>query len=296
MAELKAAPLSMGYSMTESPRWHDGRLWFIDMHKRQVIALDPSGGSEVIVELPGQAGGIGWLPDGRLLAVVQDLRQILRLEDSGLVVHADLSETVPTMLNDMWVDASGRAYVGEMGFDAHEWFHDNPDVVAHWFGEEAPALDVPSTSRVFAVEPDGSWRVVASDLSFTNGIVLDEASRTLIVAETFGGRLAVFDVADDGSLQRRDTWSLGFYPDGIGLDSRGAVWVTDPVKEQARRLKFGGAETGRVTSDQIVIGVAVGGNDGDTLYLCTSPITEPEPALARMGSRIDSARLTDLEA
>jgi sugar lactone lactonase YvrE len=296
MAEAKALPLSTGYAMTESPRWHEGRLWFVDMHKQVVLAVDSDGRSEIIVEVPGLAGGIGWLPDGRLLVVAQDLRQVLRLDDTGLVVHADFSDSDATRLNDMWVDATGRAYVGEMGFDAHEWFHDKPEVAAQWFTGEAPALDVPTTSRLFAIEPDGSWRVVADGLSFSNGIVVDEASRTLIVAETFGGRLAVFDIAADGSLAPRETWSLGFYPDGIGLDGRGGVWVTDPVKVQARRIAFGGRETDRVTSDQIVIGVAVGGTDAGTLFPATSPTTEPEAALAGLGSRIDVASLTDLDS
>ncbi|MFB7091047.1 SMP-30/gluconolactonase/LRE family protein [Streptomyces sp. NPDC056296] len=295
MTVTTASPLSTGYAMTESPRWHEGRLWFVDMHRRQVVAVDQAGRAEVIVDVPGQVGGLGWLPDGRLLVVAQDLRQILRLEPSGrLVVHADLSGTVPTLLNDMWVDAAGRAYVGEMGFDAHEWFDANSDVAASWFAGDVSVLDVPAKSRLFVVEPDGSWRVGADDLVFSNGIVVDEEKRTLIVAETFGARLSVFGLDADGSPRRRDLWPLGFYPDGIGLDGRGAVWVTDPVRKQARRIEYGGAETGRVTTDQTCIGCAVGGEDGQTLFLCTSPTTEPEQALARLGSRIDTASVAGI--
>ncbi|AHH18600.1 SMP-30/gluconolaconase/LRE-like region-containing protein [Nocardia nova SH22a] len=286
-----ASPLSSGYAMTESPRWHAGRLWFVDMHQYQVIAVGPDGKAEVMADLPGQAGGIGWLPDGRLLVVVQDQRRILRQDDSGLVVHADLSDEVPSLLNDMWVDAAGRAYVGEMGFDAHEWFDSDPQVAANWFSGEAPALDVPVTSRLLVVDPDGSSRVAAHDLVFPNGIVVDESSRTLIVAETFAARLAVFDIAPDGSLSRRETWPLGFYPDGIGLDGAGAVWVSDPVKSQARRVTFGGEETGRVSTDQTCIACAVGGEDDRTLFLCTAPTTEPEAARAGLGGRIDAASL-----
>lgn len=293
MTALQATPLSSGYAMTESPRWHDGRLWFIDMHKRQVLAVDPAGRSEVVVDLPGQAGGIGWLPDGRLLVVVQDTRQVMRLDEGGLVVHADLSGAVPRLLNDMWVDAAGRAYVGEMSFDAHEWFDSEPEVAAGWFAGEVKVHDVPRLSRLFVVEPDGTWRVAADDLVFANGIVVDERDRTLIVAETFGARLSVFDVAADGSLTRRCTVPLGFYPDGIGLDGSGAVWVSDPVRKQARRVDRTGEETGRATSDLTVIACAVGGEDGTTLFLCSSPTTEPEAALAGLGSRIDSVALSD---
>ena len=29
-----------GLRFPEGPRWHEGRLWFSDMHARQVIAVD----------------------------------------------------------------------------------------------------------------------------------------------------------------------------------------------------------------------------------------------------------------
>ena len=33
-----------GIAFPESPRWHDGRLWFSDWLAHEVIALDPDGG------------------------------------------------------------------------------------------------------------------------------------------------------------------------------------------------------------------------------------------------------------
>ena len=61
--------LMTGISFGESPRWHDGRLWFSDWGTQELIAVDPEGASEVVLTM---GSGflpfcIDWLPDGRLL-------------------------------------------------------------------------------------------------------------------------------------------------------------------------------------------------------------------------------------
>ena len=53
-----------GIAFRESPRWHDGRLWFSDWVAHQVIALDPDGEHEVITEVDAFPFSIDWLPDG----------------------------------------------------------------------------------------------------------------------------------------------------------------------------------------------------------------------------------------
>lgn len=75
-----------------------------DRHTRR------GGGSRAAVRLGG------WLPDGRLLVVSMRDQKILRRESDGeLVVHADLSGYVSANVNDMLVDAQGRAYVATSG-------------------------------------------------------------------------------------------------------------------------------------------------------------------------------------
>ena len=79
--------------MGESPRWHDGRLWFSDWGAQEIIAVDVDRKSQVVVvrtqfSLPFC---IDWLPDGRLLIVSGRENLLLRREpDGSLVVHADL--------------------------------------------------------------------------------------------------------------------------------------------------------------------------------------------------------------
>src|SRR5206468_3619028 len=61
--------LMTGIAFGESPRWHDGRLWFCDWGAQELIAVDLEGKSEVIVRVPSFPFCIDWLRDGRLLIV-----------------------------------------------------------------------------------------------------------------------------------------------------------------------------------------------------------------------------------
>src|SRR6266536_2230134 len=63
-----------GLAMPESPRWHDGRLWFSNWGTRQIVAVDLDGNSEVVGEGPDGLGwATNWLPDGRLLITGPEL-------------------------------------------------------------------------------------------------------------------------------------------------------------------------------------------------------------------------------
>ncbi len=55
---------------SESPRWHQDRLWFADFYKHQVLSVAEDGSDRrAEAEVPQQPSGLGWLPDGRLLVV-----------------------------------------------------------------------------------------------------------------------------------------------------------------------------------------------------------------------------------
>jgi sugar lactone lactonase YvrE len=258
------------YSFLEGPRWHDGRVWFSDFYTHRVASAAADGSDvRVEAEVPGQPSGLGWLPDGRLLVVSMRDHAVLRREpDGGLVAHADLAQHAAGLLNDMAVDAEGRAWVGNFGFDLMA---------------EAPIAPAP----LVRVDPDGTTTVATEPLQFPNGAVI--IGNTLVVAETFGNRLSAFDIAADGSLSDRQDWAvfgplpgttdvgealgrLSVAPDGMAADADGAVWVADAIGNRAVRVRKGGEIVAEVsTGDTGVYAVALGGEDGRTLYLCTAP-------------------------
>jgi sugar lactone lactonase YvrE len=264
--------LREGLRFGEGPRQGpDGRLYYSDFYDHEVRAFDlATGEEEVVCAVPGQPSGLGWLPDGRLLVVSMRDRKVLRLEDDGLVEHADLTGIATFHANDMLVDAQGRAYVGNFGFDLH---------AAIAAGGEAPMLEpgwvAPGTSLAL-VRPDGSVEVAAEDLKFPNGTGLLPDGR-LVIAETLAFGLTVFDVADDGTLSGRRVFaSLRDHfiaPDGIAVDADGGVWVAPALQPFVFRVEEGGRITRKVETSQTCFAVAI---VGDRLVCCTAPSSQPE--------------------
>lgn len=56
--------LTEGVVFGESPRWHDGRLWFSDWGANQVIALNADGSHEVVATVPSFPMCIDFGPAG----------------------------------------------------------------------------------------------------------------------------------------------------------------------------------------------------------------------------------------
>jgi sugar lactone lactonase YvrE len=265
--------LREGIRFGEAPRQGpDGRLYYSDFYDHEVRALDLDTGEEqVVCAVPQQPSGLGWLPDGRLLVVSMVDRTVRRLEPGGeLVLHADLSGIATFHANDMLVDAQGRAYVGNFGFDLHEAIAEN--------GEAAlfePSY-VPPGTRLALVAADGGVSVAAEDLKFPNGTVL-LPDGTLVVAETLAFQLTAFDVAPDGTLTNRRPWAKLrehlVAPDGICADAEGGVWVATALQPCAVRVVEGGEITHRVETSQTCFAV---GLVGSKLVCCTAPTSQPE--------------------
>ncbi len=277
-------------AFAECPRWHDDRIWCVDFYAHQVLSAREDG-SDLRVEavVPQQPSGLGWLPDGRLLVVSMRDATVLRREaDGSLAVHADLSGHVSGHANDMVVDDSGRAYVGNFGFDLMAG---------------APV----APTGLLRVDPDGTLTRVADDLLFPNGSVLTGDGR-LLVAETFGNRVAAFDVAADGSLSGRRTWAqfgpaptttdlgevlgqLVVAPDGCGLDAEGLLWVADGAHGRAVRVHEGGEIVDEISPGTGVFACMLGGHDGRTLFLCAAPDFDEHARSAAREGQLLSVRV-----
>jgi sugar lactone lactonase YvrE len=105
---MSTTTLLTGRGLVESPRWHDGRLYFSDWSAGEVLAVGPDGGSEVIARVRSLPLCHAWLPDGRLLIVSSADGKLLRLEAGGsLVTHADLGSR--GTWNDIVIDGRGAA-------------------------------------------------------------------------------------------------------------------------------------------------------------------------------------------
>ena len=266
--------LADGLTMVESGRWHDGRLWFAHWGTGEVVAVDLDGRTEVVA--PGRdtmGWSIAWLRDGRLLVSGDELS---RIEPDGSAARHS-----PQGGNELVVDPAGHVYVNGADFD--------------FLGGAAPE---PGWIRLIA--SDGTARDVAGNIEFPNGMVVTPDGSTLVVAESFAGRLSAFDIADDGSLSSRRTWAEGLGPDGICIDLDGGIWAqtadtaahtqdeSAPAGAVVRVLN-GGEITHRVETDLPCFSCAVGGPEGRHLFLLCNEfegVDQLESVLARRSARI----------
>ncbi len=144
-------PLLTGLTMVESARWHDDRLWFAHWGSGEVVAVDMDGTAEVMAAGPaGMGWSIDWLPDGRLVTTGPS---VLRHEPDGTTaIHCERGG------NEIVVDPRGHMYTNGADFD--------------FLGGGAP-----QPGWINLVADDGTYRQVAGDIDFPNGMVVTPTAR-----------------------------------------------------------------------------------------------------------------------
>ncbi|TCP49374.1 gluconolactonase [Tamaricihabitans halophyticus] len=264
--------LASGGHYFEGARWRDGLWWVSDIYAGKVCTYDSSGTRTVIMEVEGNPSGLGWLPDGSLLVVSMHDRKLLKRAANGAVsVHADLSGVCDYEINDMVVDKDGRAYIGTIGFAIAQ-------------GED------PRAGSVYRVDPDGTVSVVADGMWCPNGMVITNDDSTLVVAESFAGRMTAFTFGDNGELTERRVLAqfgtpppvgptaemmagVDLLPDGCAIDVEDHIWIADGAKKRIVRLSPQGEIVEELTdpAGNGIYACALGGPDNRTLLLCTVP-------------------------
>jgi sugar lactone lactonase YvrE len=267
-------PLANGFCFGEGPRWFEGLLWFSDMLGEAVHTADLRG-SLTTLPLPGHSpSGLGFRPDGSLLIVSTEDRQVLRYDGETVVAIADLSELAPANLGDMVIDETGRAYIGSQAFSGGVIIRLDPD--------DSPGRATRAT-------------IVADGLDFPNGMVITPDHKTLIVAESIGRRLTAFTIDENGALHDRRVFADGLDgpPDGIALDAEGGVWTSMTLAHQFERIVAGGAVTDRIDmGERVAIACTLGGPERRILFLLSSTDAFPERLIGTRLSRLDAVTVT----
>ena len=286
---LKSDPrvLLSGLAYVESPRWHENRLWFAHWGTGEIVAVDLDGNAEVVGEgPPGLGWSIDWLPDGRLLVTGPEL--LRREPDGSMVRHADLSGVSGHGWNEIVVDGRGNIYVNSLNFDFRAGEEPKPGIIA-------------------LITPDGTARQVADGIEFPNGMAVTPDNSTLIVSESFAGRLTAFDVAADGSLSNRRAWAEGLGPDSICLDAEGALWThsadtrahtgrDDSPEGECVRVCEGGEILQRIELDRAGFACALGGPDRRTLFMLAADWRGIQNVDEAVASRTGQVLITEAPA
>jgi sugar lactone lactonase YvrE len=237
-------------------------MWFLDIHDKRIKTVSLSGSVETVMELPFIPNSFGLTSDGTVVMGDAFQRRIYRQAGDGLEQMADISELTTFCLSDGIVDANGRLYVGDIGYN----FLD-------------PAAKPAETCVIVLVNPGGQASVIADKLYFPNGMVITPDGLTLIVGETLGHRLTAFDIQADGSLSNRRVWAqlpASVSPDGICLDADGCVWCANPEGEDSVvRVRVGGEITDRIKLDTHAYAVMLGGPERKHLFISASGSHDP---------------------
>jgi sugar lactone lactonase YvrE len=266
------ATLTDNLAFPEDPRWHDGHFYFADMLDRRVSRIEHDGSVTTVATFEDSPSGLGFLPNGDMLVVSMYHELLLRVDKSGSKsTYADLgSATNGAGVNDMVVDREGRAYVVQFGGDPTE---------------------TPVPSPIVVVQPDGTVGTAGDGLLIGNGIRITDDGKTLVVAESAGKRISLFDIGAGGALSNRRLVPLpdGHFPDGLCLDSDGGIWVS-VLWNGIIRITHDGEMTHHIKleGDRSAYACMYGGSDSKTLHICSSGPYDNEKARITRAGRIET--------
>jgi sugar lactone lactonase YvrE len=268
--QASLTPLLDGGRYFEGPRWHRGRLWLVDCMTRQLLSVSLAGDRQEHATFDDTPCGTGVLPDGRIVVLTMNKKQLHAYADGQLSLHADLGGIASGTIDDMIIDGQGRAYIGDLGFHM------------------PPPPDRGAVGRLILVMPDGKARVVAEDLRFPNGIAVSADHKRLVVAEMDGACLADYDIDTDGGLRLRGRLGRMNDPDGICLDRDGAVWVASFTEDAFIRVARDGSELQRIAvPGRRALACALGGPERKTLFCLSAATSYAELRQGKSSSRID---------
>lgn len=262
------------FRLVEGLRWHDNKLWFCDLWDQRVYCFASNDEKVHEIAIDDQPVGLGWLSDQRLLITSLFNRQLLQYQHNHVSLFKDLACAAPGYCHDFTISIQDVIYLSASGF--------------------YPSHNVtPVKSNILMITPDKKIAVAATDIGYPNGIIITPDGKQVIVAETFAGRLSIFDIADDFTLINRKIWykfdALGFqvsfdknvipedkerhYPDGICYDvTNNAVWVASPGRREVVCVDQNNKVLHTIKTKSHPFDCTLGGKDGNTLFIGSSDV------------------------
>lgn len=238
----------------EGPCWSDrwGGLRWVDMIAGDVLSFGLDGqilrkhvGDVVACVRPRATGGA-------VLAVETGIA----LEDPDGTVHPPVLLWRPgaVRMNEGGVGPDGALYVGSMAWDQTE-----------------------GAAALYRMGPDLGWEPVLEGVTVSNGIAWSPDGTRAYYNDTPTGKVDVLDWSEAGGLTNRRTFVVpeleegDAHPDGLTVDSEGAVWVALHGSGQVHRYTASGAlDTVVEAGARQTTACCLGGDDLRTLYVTTS--------------------------
>ncbi|WP_367131712.1 SMP-30/gluconolactonase/LRE family protein [Saccharothrix sp. HUAS TT1] len=250
----------------EGPTWDhaSGTLLWVDVLGSEVHRYNPSTDEDAVLDVPQHVGAAKPRSGGGL---------VVNLRDGVALIDRDGNKTWLVYWardgvrgNDAAVDPAGRLWAGTMRYD------EDP---GGWLAR---------------IEPSGDAKVVLDKLSVSNGIGWSPDAKSMYFIDSGERRIDVLDYDREtgAATNRRPLADVGRgLPDGLTVDSSGAVWVA----------LFGGAALHRYTPDgrldreiELPVGqptsCCFGGVDFTDLYVTTARTGLSGDALSELAGSV----------
>jgi len=270
----KVERVATGFVFTEGPMWRQGKLWFSDVQKDQLLTVTPDGKVTVLMSNsggyhnppPGANIGSNAMvtdKDGSVLLTQMGARRIVRL-DAKLGVHPFLSDYQGKKLNSPNDLVFAR--------DGSLWFTDPPFGLFNGMDKD-PAKQL-RFNGVFRYA-NGKLTAPITDMTLPNGIGFSPDGKTLYVSN-YGPDMYVraYKVGVNGTLspprtviRYSDKSDKDGAPDGLKVDMAGNLWTSGPGG--IRIVTPQGKVLGQIKLPEVAANIAFAG-DGHTVYITGS--------------------------
>jgi len=278
--------ITSGLQFPEGPiAMPDGSVLVVEIKRGTLSRVTPDGKIHVVAETGGGPNGAAIGPDGHVYICNNGGFEWHELGDltmpglqpanyiGGRIQRVNLSTG---KVEDVYVECDGQPLRGpnDIVFDSTGGF---------WFTDHGKIRERDrDRTGVFYAKPDGSHiEEVLFPLEAPNGIGLSPDEKRLYVAETFTGRLWMWDVAAPGKVQPASPLppggtllaGLAGYQlfDSLGVDGEGYVCVATLVNGGITAVSPDGKTIEHYpTGDLLTTNICFGGKDLRTAYITLS--------------------------
>jgi len=193
----------------EGPVWDPriGRVIWVDIPNGRVFSTDPQDGQTTSRKLGQSVGVVLPRAAGGYVAALQDGFYTLSDDGETELIAPVEADNPATRMNDGETDPQGRLWAGTMGWEAE-----------------------PGAGALYRLDPDGTVTRMLDEITISNGLGWSPDGGTMYYVDTPTMRIDRFDFDPvSGSIaDRREFVTIrqgGGRPDGLTVDSAGAVWV-----------------------------------------------------------------------
>ncbi len=191
----------------ECPVWDADRqqLFWVDVYNHRVHQFDPATQTDRSFNTGNVVSAIALTHSNPLLIAQGDRLDLLNLETGDLTPVYQTTFPFPnTRFNDGKCDPQGRFWIGSIS-------------------------EAPEQAELYRFDPDGSWHVMETGLTISNGLGWSPDGSTFYLTDSAKHRIYAyrFDGGTGEIGDRRiliDLTAEGVEPDGLTIDSQGNIW------------------------------------------------------------------------